>query len=453
MLAAVTQGLQLLGELEPLRFDSGELGIGGFQRSLGDATLGPHRRLAREQLGQGRLGFARHCFGAAEFGSDPGRMRLRIFQAAGNFGALGLDIGNCLDGIALQSFFTLDVAGQRSIEPFEFGQPPSHRVAACPCRRKLVRKAVPLLAQLPELRPFRVEFSGGALMGGLSHDDRLVDALDFLSRRACLRDCRLGGELGFGPASMEQAALDAADLLGQLTIALGRTRLSPQLCGALFLIAEDLRQPGEIGLGRAQLLLGILAARVQPGNARRLFKQETPFDRFGSDHRADFALADERRRMRAGGGIGEQQGDVLGAHVTPVDPVGGARATLNPASDFAFAPAAFLGRIALEQDRDFREIARRPRRSPGEDHVVHAPAAQRLRAGFPHGPADRLEEVGFAAAVRPDNAGQARFNAKFGWLDEALEAAELEPADSQRLLPSPTLTSSPGAALTGGGPP
>src|SRR5206468_226368 len=43
LLAAVTQGLQLLGELEPLRFDSGELGIGGFQRSLGDATLGPHR--------------------------------------------------------------------------------------------------------------------------------------------------------------------------------------------------------------------------------------------------------------------------------------------------------------------------------------------------------------------------------------------------------------------------
>ena len=139
--------------------------------------------------------------------------------------------------------------------------------------------------------------------------------------------------------------------------------------------------------------------------------------------------------------------DVLRPDVAPVDPIGGAGAALDPPSDLAFAASAFLGRIALEQDRDFGEIARRPRRSPGEDHVVHAPAAQRLGAGFAHGPADRLEQVGFAAAVRPDDPGQARLDAKFGWLDEALEAAELEPPDLNASCPPLRAASSAGSFL------
>ena len=87
--------------------------------------------------------------------------------------------------------------------------------------------------------------------------------------------------LGLDPARVEQPRFDAADLVGELAVALGRARLPPQLRRALLLVAEDFAEAGEIGLGRAQLLLGILAPRVEPGNAGRLFEQQPPFDRLG----------------------------------------------------------------------------------------------------------------------------------------------------------------------------
>ena len=53
----------------------------------------------------------------------------------------------------------------------------------------------------------------------------------------------------------------------------------------------------------------------------------------GGDQLADLALADHRRRMGAGGGIGEQQLHVAGAHVAAVDLVDRARLALDPAGD------------------------------------------------------------------------------------------------------------------------
>ena len=113
--------------------------------------------------------------------------------------------------------------------------------------------------------------------------------------------------LGLGPAGVEQPRLDRADLLGQLAIAFGRPRLAAQLGRALLLVGQDFAEPREIGFGRAQFLLGILAPRVKAGNARRFLEQQPALDRLGGDDRADLALADERRRMGAGRGIGEQQ--------------------------------------------------------------------------------------------------------------------------------------------------
>ncbi len=120
--------------------------------------------------------------------------------------------------------------------------------------------------------------------------------------------------------------------------------------------------------------------------------------------------------MRAGRRIGEQQGDILGAHVAAVDAIGGAGATLDAADDF------LLLAVKLGEDRDFGEIARRPRRGAGEDHVFHASAAHRLGRVLPHRPAQRLEQIGFAAAVGADHAGQPRLDAQIGRVDEALEA-------------------------------
>ena len=75
---------------------------------------------------------------------------------------------------------------------------------------------------------------------------------------------------------------------------------------------------------------------MEPGDPRGFLQHHPPFGGLGGDDRGDPALADQRGRMRAGGGIGEDQRHVLGAHVAAVDAVGAARAALDPADDLEF---------------------------------------------------------------------------------------------------------------------
>ena len=58
LLAAVAECRQLVGELLTLLFRSPELCTRRFQRRLGDAALGTHRRLPRKQLGERGFGIA-----------------------------------------------------------------------------------------------------------------------------------------------------------------------------------------------------------------------------------------------------------------------------------------------------------------------------------------------------------------------------------------------------------
>jgi len=114
---------------------------------------------------------------------------------------------------------------------------------------------------------------------------------------------------------------------------------------------------------------------MEPGNARRLLEQQPPLDRLGRDNRADLALAHQGRGVSAGRGVREQQRHVLLPNVAPVDPIGRTGAALDAASDLAFAGAALVVGSSFDEDRHLGEIAWRPRRGAGEDHVVHAAAA------------------------------------------------------------------------------
>jgi hypothetical protein len=84
------------------------------------------------------------------------------------------------------------------------------------------------------------------------------------------------------------------------------------------------------------------------------FEHQPALGGLGGDDRGDAALADQGRRMRAGRGVGEDQRDVLGAHVAAVDAVGAARAALDPADDFEF-----LAIRAFGEEHDLGEVARR----------------------------------------------------------------------------------------------
>src|SRR5262245_12898471 len=80
----------------------------------------------------------------------------------------------------------------------------------------------------------------------------------------------------------------------------------------------------------------------------------------------------------------------------------------------------------VDVHRDFGVVAGRAVVGAGEDHVVHVGGPQRLVRGLAHHPAQRLDQVRFAAAVGPDHAGEARLDQKVGRLDEGLESEQAQ---------------------------
>ena len=84
--------------------------------------------------------------------------------------------------------------------------------------------------------------------------------------------------------------------------------------------------------------------------------------RLGRDHLADLALAHQGGRARAGGGVGEQQLHVAGAHLLAVDAVGRALLALDAARHLEHVGIVEGGRRravgVVEDERDLGGVAR-----------------------------------------------------------------------------------------------
>ena len=241
---------------------------------------------------------------------------------------------------------------------------------------------------------------------------------------------------------MQQRRLGLADVGRQVLEARRLPRLALQAFDLAFELADDVVEPLEVLLGGAQPQFGLVAARVQAGNAGGLFQQRAARLRLGLDQFADAALPDHRGRTRAGRLVGEQQLHVLGARFLAVDAIDRARLALDAARHLQFVgvvEGGGRGAVGIvEEQRDFGGVARRPRAGAGEDHVVHAGRAHVLVGAFAHHPAQRLDEIGLAAAVRPDDAGQAALDDEFAGFDEGLEAEEAEAGEFHRAGPRAT---------------
>ena len=167
----------------------------------------------------------------------------------------------------------------------------------------------------------------------------------------------------------------------------------------------------DILLRRLELELGFVPARMKAGDAGRFFEDQPARLRLGIDDLADLALPHEGGRARAGRGIGEQQLHVARAHVAAIDAIGRARLALDAARDLERLIVVELGRrsalVVVERHHHFRHVAGGPLRGAGEDDIVHAGGAHVLVGAFAHHPAQRFEQIGLAAAIGADDAGQA----------------------------------------------
>ncbi len=238
----------------------------------------------------------------------------------------------------------------------------------------------------------------------------------------------LGGEVGLGggPAQMEQGGLGLADVAADVAVA---GRLTGLLLEGLVLDlqgAEHVLQAHQVVLGGAQPQLGLVAPRMEAGDAGCFLEQDAALGRLGGDDVADAALADQSVGPRTGRRVGEQQLHVAGPDLLGIDAVGRAAATLDAAADlelFLAVEGRRCGTVGVvEAEDDLGDVARRTVAGAAEDDVVHAAAAHLLGRGFTHHPAQGFHQVRLAAAVRPDDPGQPLFDQEVCRVDEGLEA-------------------------------
>src|SRR6476661_8546615 len=214
-------------------------------------------------------------------------MRLGILETLSDGGALLLQASDGAARVALERFLALDVGGERSLKTLQLDQPAGYRVAPSPRRRQLMCEFVAMLPKVGKRIAPGGKLGVRLLMRGLGGCDCLCDPLHLFRSGARFGSRCFGSALGFKPASMEQAGLHAANLVGQLPIAFRRASLAPELGGSLLLVAQDLAQSSEVRFRRPKLLLRILTTGVQAGDASRFLEQLPALDGLRGNHRAN----------------------------------------------------------------------------------------------------------------------------------------------------------------------
>jgi hypothetical protein len=258
---------------------------------------------------------------------------------------------------------------------------------------------------------------------------------------------RVGGGLlplrRLQPLQVQQGGVGAADVLVEVAVAVGLAGLLLQRLELALQGDDDVVEPGQVGLGGAQPELGLVAPRMQPGDAGRLLEQGAAVGRLGVDDGTDPALAHQRGGVGAGGGVGEQQLDVAGPRLAAVDPVDRAGAALDAADDLELLMLVERRRHpplgVVQPQADLGDVAGRAVGAAAEDDVVHLAAAHALGRGLAHHPAQRLDEIGLAAAVRADDPRHPRLDDQLGGVDEGLEAAQPQLGEMDHARASPNM--------------
>ena len=113
-----------------------------------------------------------------------------------------------------------------------------------------------------------------------------------------------------------------ADRAGEFAVAVRLARLPLEAVDLSVDLLQHILDADEIVLGALQPKLSFVPARVEAGDARRLLQDQPARLGLGGNDLTDLALAHERRRARAGRGVGEQELHVSRTHLLAVDAVG-----------------------------------------------------------------------------------------------------------------------------------
>ncbi len=155
-----------------------------------------------------------------------------------------------------------------------------------------------------------------------------------------------------------------------------------------------------------------MAPRLEAAEPGRLLDQRAPLLGLRREDRLDLALADDRVHPLAEAEVGEDLDEVEPPHRRAVEEVLALAAAVQPARD---RELGVVDRdrpvLVVEEQLDLAEVGRPAIRAAREEDVVGLLGAQLVRAERAGRPADRVGDVGFAGAVRPDDDADARLEA------------------------------------------
>jgi hypothetical protein len=276
----------------------------------------------------------------------------------------------------------------------------------------------------------------GGLAAGLVGGEGVAEGLELV-----LQVGAAGLEHAGGHAELELAVgghpqVEVAELAAVALVALGLLGLAAEVAEAGLELAEHVADAQEVGLGLLDLLLGGLFLGLEAGDAGGFVEDVAAVLGLAADDAADLALLDDRVAAGAGAGAGHELLDVAEAAGDLVEQVfGGAVAEQAAGHRDLGVIEVGEGDLAavLEGDGDLGGGAGAAGAAAGEDDVGHAGAAQVLGPLLAEAPAHGVDDVGLAAAVGADDAGDVVVDVDDLAVGERLEAADLDLLDAHRV--------------------
>ena len=293
-----------------------------------------------------------------------------------------------------------------------------------------VEEVAVLVEALAELGEFAFEEAGGGagfgdgfLFGGELHGE--LGIADFEAADGGAEFVALGGE--FDEAFVAEVGIEDADVAGEGLVAAGLGDLALEGVHAAFLLGEDVGDAEEVGLGVFEFAEGFLFLAFVFGDAGGFLEDGAAFFGFGGEDLVDLALGHDRVGGAADAGVHEEVMDVAEAAEGAVEAVFGAAIAEDAAGDGDLVEVDFEGFLAIGHgEGDFGHAEGFAFFGAVEDDVRHFAAAEGFGGGFAEDPADGVDDVGFAAAVGADDAGDALVEFEGGFVREGLEAVDFE---------------------------
>ena len=229
------------------------------------------------------------------------------------------------------------------------------------------------------------------------------------------------------PALPEHLVEQVAVGLPALSEATGRVCLPFQGAQSTLHLGDDVVETEQGGgrvleLERRQALAVLVA-----GDAGRFLEELAPVLGFARQDHSDPPLLDHGVGADAQTRVHQDVADVLESDDAIVQPVLGVAAAVDAATDRDPAILRLRRRaVGEEGETDLRHPQGLALVAAAKYDFLHGGSTEGLGALLAQHPGDRLGQVALAAAVRPDDRGDARREAAGDRLDEGLEAVDLE---------------------------